>query len=259
MEILEVLIAVLMIVAIFALVVMMNMRFNSTIDTYMPFRMAVLVANRLSSAPDLTVTPAAGESAHKNILSAAKLDNYVKNYREAMPPGSALLCFHWRAAVREPETYGYWEFGHNPTSDMPDQFASAIKSLLKDAYEDISENPINIFKFAYPGTFTEAMLKELIDMAPSSYSLPMSVVADSESCASYGGTCKLLTCWPGDDLGKKDCGDLRSCCVKGSYVARTGEILPAMLDVSVWKSKSECRDEAVVRKILDEIKAASGT
>ncbi len=179
MEIIEVLMAVLMIVAIFALVVMMNMRFSSVIDTYMPFRMAVLVANRLSGTPDLAFTPPDGESAHKNLLSAAKLDNYVKNYNETMPPGSALLCFHWRASVKEPDTYGYWEFGHNPLSDVPAQLLSSMMSETEDTYKSIFENPINVFRFAFPGEFlTKPVLKDLIDMAPASYSLPVSVATD---------------------------------------------------------------------------------
>lgn len=225
-------------------------------------------------------TPAAGESAHKNILSAAKLDNYVKNYNETMPPGSALLCFHWRASVKEPDTYRSWEFGHNPLSDVPAQLLSSITGLLGDAYKSISENPINIFRFAYPGTFTEAMLKELIDMAPSSYSLPVSVATDSAalSCFSAGGRCEnwvpgVGNCYSWEDpTDKKDCDATggpgpcaaglfeKCCCVKHGfgYAGSVGATMPAMLEVSVWKSKSECRDATVIRKILDETKASVG-
>lgn len=276
MEILEVLIAVLMIVAIFALVVMMNTRFSSVIDTYMPFRMAVLVANRLSGSSDLAFTPPAGESAHKNLLSAAKLDNYVKNYNETMPPGSALLCFHWRASVKEPDTNGVWEFGYNTLADIPAQLLSSITSAPEEAYKSILENPINVFKFAYPATFmAENVLKDLIDMAPASYSLPVSVATDSGavSCASAGGTCKA---WLGyycasdetdldDPTTTKDCtpgvfGATRHCCIKSAfaYVNKTGATMPAMLEVSVWKAKPECRDKAVIQKMLDEIKASAG-
>ncbi len=270
MEILEVLVAVLMIVAIFALVVMMNMRFKSVIDTSIPFRMAVLVANRLSGSPDLVATPAAGESAHKNLLSAAKLDDYANNYKETMPQGTALLCFHWRASVREPDTYGYWEFGQNPLSDMSPQFTSAITGLSSTAYKSISENPINVFQFAFPpGFLTQTLMTEMIDMAPSTYSLPVSVATDStaSSCVSAGGRCEAWTGYycGGDetDVGVKDCSSFLGipyhCCVKSdfAYAGSVGATLPAMLEVSVWKSNPECRDANVIQKILGEIQASA--
>lgn len=281
MEILEVLIAVLMIVAIFALVVMMNTRFSSVIGTYMPFRMAVLVANRLSSSPDLAFTPPAGESAHKNLLSAAKLDAYASSYKDTMPPGTELLCFHWRASVKEPDTYRSWEFGHNTLSDIPSQLLSSITSAPGDAYKSILENPINVFKFAYPATFlAEGVLKDLIDMAPASYSLPVSVSTDSDalSCASAGGKCRMWdpvfgNCNSDEEpTSKKDCDATggpgpcvaglaeKCCCAKSGfgYAGSVGATMPAMLEVSVWKAKYECRDEAVIQKMLDEIKASAG-
>lgn len=268
-EVIEVLMAVLTIVIIFALVVMMNMRFRSVIDTYMPFRMAVLVANRLSSSPDLTITPAAGESAHKNLLSAKKLDGYVAAYKNDMPPSSAMPCFHWRAVVKEPSTngYGYWEFGHNTIDDLPSQMYSAIMGGVATTFKSLIDNPINVFKFAFPtGTITEASLKEMVDMAPAVYALPVSVVteAGADSCASAGGTCRLWTgyyCGGGEtDVGIKDCptvlGVTQHCCVKNEFlhIGSIGATTPAVLEVTVWKVKSECRSPAIINKILEEVK-----
>lgn len=259
---LQILIAILVIVAIFALLVMMNMRFRAVIDTYMPFRMAVLVANALSSSPGLTAAPEAGGSAHKNLLSASKLDGYADAYRTAMPPASAMLCFHWRAAVIEPDTFGYWEFGHDPADDMSANALSAIESLPEDIYNQVSETPLAIF--TGPGLLSGALLKEMLDMAPATYALPVSVMvtdAGAGSCASAGGKCRLWDpvfgdCYPSETpVGEKDCTLSRKCCVdeKFSHVGSVGATTPAMLEVTVWKAKSECKDQAIIRKIIEEV------
>ncbi len=52
----------------------------------------------------------------------------------------------------------------------------------------------------------------------------------------------------------------KCCCVKTdfAYANKTGATMPAMLEVSVWKAKSECRDRAVIQKILNETKKSAG-
>ncbi len=111
-------VSLLMIILVFVIIAGANMKFQGEVDTYMPYKYAVMVAHRLVSSqetlshvftkPDLT--------AHKNLLDIDKIKSFDDKYGQwespladafdiniavmgEMSPESHLFCYHWRAEV----------------------------------------------------------------------------------------------------------------------------------------------------------------
>ncbi len=174
----------------FALVTLFTMKFETEINTYMPFRTAFLVSHVLSGSAlakgDITF--------HKNLLDSQKLDQFSEDYESnwpmkkgKMPPEFATLCYHWDAKVTDISTNKQWTFGRPNWYDFPDNLVSFIQSYPADVIKEVEADPfsalVTLFSPSLTGinpeiknTFAEAASAELNDMTYTSYVLPVSIV-----------------------------------------------------------------------------------
>lgn len=131
-------------------------QFLSIVETHNEERFALLIATRLTGAPDLLMDWGY-QGGHKNLVDSRKLDALVENYERTgtMPYSAYTYCYEWFAIVDEPSTGRKWGFGAEEfsggTPDSAFSYSATGKYTLPVTIADYSGGRITGYSF---GTLT---------------------------------------------------------------------------------------------------------
>lgn len=221
----------------FAMVALFTMRFERELNTYMPFRTAVLVSHVLSGSASLAKTEG---GIHKNLLDAAKLDKFQKDFDSdygvdsqlgRMPPDFATLCYHWRAEVVDLETKQTWKFGRPYWYDMPKNVLGAIANTPATAWKQVEDDPFSALTKVTAGAATGAAIGSVLPGLGTAVGAGIGAGAGALTQVAEGFASEV------QDL------NYAAYSLPVNVVNSTNDIHLAALTVFSWRVKRECAAE----------------
>jgi hypothetical protein len=144
-------ITVLTVVIVTAIVA--NSQFVSLVDTHTKARMAMLIATRLTGAPE-PLMDWGREGPHKNLVDSRQLD-LLSSQGPTMPYYAYTYCYNWRAEAKDSDSGKTWNFGQGaafttqPGYSLPTNLppGNSIGDMIKTAETESYILPITLVNY----------------------------------------------------------------------------------------------------------------
>ncbi len=171
-------------VGLAVIVLLANADLLSTIERHNENRMAILVATRITGAPNF-VMDTGYLGLHKNVLDTRRLDIYSKSFMRSLsnyansggatnllpqtPYELRSSCYSWIAVIRNPQEDRLWVFGEYEILQEP------LKTEIREAALDAYASKRNYYAGAGSTSYSRAQQMNTMLESMGGYTIPVTI------------------------------------------------------------------------------------